>query len=62
MGFVHVSPSNRGLVLNVSRDMWFYLALTLPLMVATLVGWYLWEMRARYRERLNDVEENLKVE
>lgn len=62
MGFIHVSPSTKGLVLDVSHDMWFYLALTLPLMVATLLGWYLWEMRAHQRERLNDLEENLKVE
>lgn len=62
MGFIHVASASDGLKLNVSNDMWFYLALTLPLMVVTLIGWYLWEWRANQCERLVDVEEDSKNE
>jgi len=48
MGFIHVDSADGLLRLNVSSDLWFYLAITAPLMVATLLGWYLWERRSRY--------------
>ncbi len=48
MGFIHVDSADGLIHLNVSRDMWFYLAITAPLMVATLLGWYLWERRSRH--------------
>jgi hypothetical protein len=51
MGFVHVESADGLLQLDVSRDMWFYLAITAPLMVATLLGWYLWERRSRHIAR-----------
>jgi hypothetical protein len=48
MGFIHVDSADGLLHLNVSRDLWFYLAITVPLMVTTLLGWYLWERRSRH--------------
>jgi hypothetical protein len=48
MGFIHVDSADGLLHLSVSRDMWFYLAITAPLMVTTLLGWYLWERRSRH--------------
>ena len=51
MGFIHVDSADGLLLLDVSRDMWFYLAITAPLMVATLLGWYLWERRSRHIAR-----------
>jgi hypothetical protein len=48
MGFIHVDSQESGsaLSLNVSRDLYFYIAITVPLMVATLLVWYLWELRS----------------
>jgi hypothetical protein len=51
MGFIHVESADSTLHLNVGNDMWFYLAITVPLMVATLLGWYLWELRSRHVAR-----------
>jgi hypothetical protein len=51
MGFIHVESTDNILRLNVSHDLWFYLAITAPLMVATLLVWYLWELRSRYVAR-----------
>lgn len=60
MGFIHVDSTEGALLqLNVSRDMWFYLAITVPLMVATLLGWYLWERRSRHIAR--KLSENNKL-
>jgi hypothetical protein len=44
-----VESSQRGFTLHVSTDMWFYLAITAPLMIATLLGWYCWELRVWLR-------------
>jgi uncharacterized protein (DUF983 family) len=54
MGYIHVSSAAgaKMLTLRVSPDMWFYLAITLPLMVFTLLGWYWWEMRSRRKAKL----------
>jgi len=52
MGFIHVESLSGVMRLNVSQDMWFYLAITAPLMVATLLTWGLWELKNRRRARI----------
>jgi len=49
MGFLHVESVEGTMRLNVSKDMWFFLILTLPLMLITLLGWWLWELITRRR-------------
>ncbi|KAF8864440.1 hypothetical protein BDZ45DRAFT_38140 [Acephala macrosclerotiorum] len=62
MGFIHVTSSHGGLIVVADDDMYFYLALTLPLLMVTIGGWYLWECRARRQRRISDTEENVKLE
>jgi len=47
MGFVHVTTLGGVMGVSVSRDMWFYLAITAPLMVVTFLAWGIWEWRIR---------------
>jgi hypothetical protein len=63
MGFVHVESLEGVMRLSVSKDMLFYIAITLPLMVATILGWWLWECKSKRRKRHGmgeDDEEKLK--
>ncbi|KUJ08600.1 uncharacterized protein LY89DRAFT_691025 [Mollisia scopiformis] len=62
MGFIHVTSAHNGLIVRADDDMWFYLALTLPLSIVTLAVWYIWEWRARRRRMSRDLEENVKLE
>jgi len=62
MGFIHVTSSHSGLTVKADDGMWFYLALTLPLLLVTLGVWYVWEWRTRRRLRAGDIEGNLKIE
>ncbi|KAE8449686.1 hypothetical protein EG329_007461 [Mollisiaceae sp. DMI_Dod_QoI] len=62
MGFIHVTSSHSGLTVKADDGMWFYLALTLPLLVVTIGVWYIWEWRARRRLRAGDIEGNVKIE
>ncbi|PMD43573.1 hypothetical protein L207DRAFT_300392 [Hyaloscypha variabilis F] len=49
MGFLHIESVEGTMRLNVSKDMWFFLILTVPLMLITLLGWWLWELIIRRR-------------
>jgi hypothetical protein len=63
MGFVHVESLEGVMRLSVSNDMLFYIAITLPLMVATLLGWWLWEYMSKRRKKAEieeDDEEKMK--
>jgi len=63
MGFVHVESLEGVMRLNVSKDMLFYVAITFPLMVATLLGWWLWEYMSKRKKRARlegDDEEKVK--
>jgi hypothetical protein len=63
MGFVHVESLEGVMRLSVSNDMLFYIAITLPLMVATLLGWWLWEYMSKRRKQAEieeDDEEKVK--
>ena len=63
MGFVHVESLEGVMRLSVSKDMLFYVAITIPLMVATLLGWWLWEYMSKRRKRAGpegDDEEKVK--
>jgi hypothetical protein len=61
-GFVHVESLAGVMRVSVSKDIYFYLAITIPLMVATFSAWALWELKMRRKERAgyiakNDLEE-----
>ncbi|KFY62104.1 hypothetical protein V496_04729 [Pseudogymnoascus sp. VKM F-4515 (FW-2607)] len=63
MGFVHVESLEGVMRLAVSKDMLIYIAITLPLMVATILGWWLWEYMSKRRKRAGmeeDDEEKVK--
>jgi hypothetical protein len=49
MGFIHVESLGGLMKLNVTQDMWFYLAITVPLMVFTFLAWGVWEWTVRRR-------------
>lgn len=55
-GLVHVESLAGVMHLTVSADMWFYLAITAPLMFLTLLGWWLWEFMARRRAKVTAKE------
>jgi hypothetical protein len=64
MGFIHAKSSAGILRLEVTRDMWIYFAITAPLMLITLLGWWLWEVRIRRRAGLlkaRDEEDGQKI-
>ncbi|KAG9229548.1 hypothetical protein BJ875DRAFT_546881 [Amylocarpus encephaloides] len=60
MNLVHVESLRGVMKLNVSQDMWFYLAITLPLMSTTLVMWWVWNWRTRRAARAKIIRENQK--
>ena len=49
MDFIHVAPaSKKGAArLSAKADLWFYAAITLPLMIMTFGGWLLWNARLK---------------
>lgn len=52
MGYIHItSPSSSTNLLQVTatRELWFYLAITAPLMLVTVCGWWAWELWSRHR-------------
>jgi hypothetical protein len=73
MGYVHIESLSGVMKINVAPEMWFYLAVTAPLMVVTFLVWGMWEwwsrrrVRARSRERVGlgdeeeGMDENVKV-
>jgi preprotein translocase subunit SecY len=63
MGFIHVESLEGIMRLSVSKDMLFYIAITLPLMIATILGWWLWEYMSKRKKRAGmeeDDEEKVK--
>ncbi|KAL5316054.1 hypothetical protein ACEPPN_016931 [Leptodophora sp. 'Broadleaf-Isolate-01'] len=56
MGFVHVESLDGIMRLNVSKDMLFYVAITVPLMVVTISAWWLWEYMSKRRKRISREE------
>jgi preprotein translocase subunit SecY len=63
MGFVHVESLEGAMRLSVSKDMLFYIAITLPLMIATILTWWLWECMSKRRKRAGmeeDVEKKVQ--
>jgi hypothetical protein len=50
-GFVHVESLAGVMRLSVSKDIYFYLAITIPLMVVTFLVWGLWEFKVRRESR-----------
>jgi hypothetical protein len=57
MGFIRVESLGGLMKLNVSQDMWFYLAITVPLMVFTFLVWGSWEWVVRKRARIHMAHE-----
>ncbi|KAH8602314.1 hypothetical protein B0O99DRAFT_708077 [Bisporella sp. PMI_857] len=66
MGYIHVTSLSGIMRIRVDQDMWFYLAITVPLMVVTILSWRLWELKMRYKSAMKpafyeDVEKNKDV-
>ncbi|KAF8537920.1 hypothetical protein BDD12DRAFT_911130 [Trichophaea hybrida] len=56
MGYIKVQSLEGGISLAVSREMWFYMAMTLPLMLFTMTAWFCWERwSARRTKYLDDI-------
>lgn len=52
MGYIHITSSSSSahlLQITASRELWFYLAITAPLMLVTVCGWWAWELWSRHR-------------
>lgn len=61
MGFIHVEKLGGLMKLKVAQDMWFYLAITVPLMVLTFLAYGVWELTVRRRARMRIVHEKGNV-
>ncbi|KAH8812190.1 hypothetical protein F5884DRAFT_304687 [Xylogone sp. PMI_703] len=51
MGYIHVESLSGVMKLGAEPEMWFYLAITLPLIVFTFSIWWVWEYWSRRRVR-----------
>lgn len=52
MNFIHDIEYHDGqLSLQADAGLLFYLAITVPLMVLTIGGWFWWDLRTRRRSR-----------
>ncbi|KAE9377483.1 hypothetical protein N431DRAFT_527405 [Stipitochalara longipes BDJ] len=51
-GFVHVESLAGVMRISVSKDIYFYLAITIPLMAVTFLAWGLWELKMRKKARV----------
>jgi len=64
-GFVHVENLAGGMRVSVSKDIYFYLAITFPLLVVTFLVWWLWEFKMRRKARCCEIAkvdvEKLKI-
>lgn len=53
MGYIHIASSSSSsthlLQITATRELWFYLAITVPLMLVTVCGWWAWELWSRHR-------------
>lgn len=58
MDLVHVESTGGLMRLRVSQDMWFYLAMTAPLMAITIFGWLFWEFMIQRRLRVRAQEQH----
>jgi len=58
MGYIHVGSITDGyLKINTSKDILVYLAITLPLMVLTLLGWFIWDVYSRKKHRQSEAND-----
>jgi hypothetical protein len=60
MGYIHVESLTGVMQLSASNDLWLYLAITAPLMLVTILGWWLWEVKARRTAAIHEDVEKLK--
>lgn len=62
MGYIHVESLSGLMKINVAPEMWFYLAITAPLMVVTFLAWWGWDLwvRRRVRMRNRPLEERME--
>jgi hypothetical protein len=56
-GFVHVESAAGVMRISVSKDIYFYLAITIPLMVTTFLAWWAWEFKMRRKASGGDIAE-----
>jgi len=55
MGYIQVSSATEGyLRIDTSKNMLVYLAITLPLMLLTLLGWFIWDVYSRKKYRQSE--------
>jgi hypothetical protein len=52
MGYIHVESLSGGMKISVAPEIWFYLAITAPLMTVTFFVWWMWELWLRRRSAL----------
>jgi hypothetical protein len=57
-GFVHVESLVGVMRVGVSKDIYFYLAITIPLMIVTFLAWWLWGRKTRRRARSGDITQD----
>ncbi|KAI9841500.1 MAG: hypothetical protein M1837_000661 [Sclerophora amabilis] len=56
MGYIHTTSVKGGLRLTVRKEMWIYLAITLPLLCVTFIFWFAWYYRNRKHEEETTLE------
>lgn len=56
-GFVHVESVAGVMRISVSKDIYFYLAITIPLMVITFLAWWAWGFKMRRKASGGDIAE-----
>jgi len=60
MNLIKVESLQGFMQLTVDPTMWFYFAITAPLMIVTFLAWWLWEYLMRRRARQREIEEGGK--
>jgi hypothetical protein len=60
MGFIHVESLGGVMRISTNKDMWLFLAIAAPLMLATFLGWWLWEVKTRRTRMKCEIGEKYK--
>lgn len=63
MGFLHVESLSGVMRVDADMDLWLYLAITLPLMLVTMLICYLWSLKVRrtVSKDMGDLEQGGKT-
>jgi hypothetical protein len=61
MGYLHTTDKHGGRMrVTADADFWFYLALTIPLMLVTIVAWLAWDIRSRRKYEREENSSNIE--